>query len=320
MLPECYFYGSYPIKYSMRIIRRLKPNLTRIFCLILCIILTVAVPFLAYRNADLTETENPMTVLHLWQIDSFEGGRGSRADYLQSIADDYSENNYITVTSISADAARENLKKGTVPDLISYGAATYGIESYIRHYECWAYGSYCLLTLEEDSEFSDVRADNTIINGGIDNLIGAVAVLYKLTGAPIDRPTGAYVKLIQGKYKYLLGTQRDLFRLKMRGLQFSVKPITVYNDLYQNISITTTDKKRSEIAENFIKFLLSSQNFTNKIGLMCKGIKLYDDEMSILEELSYDYVLSSPVSESYRNELESAISSADINLIKNLLN
>lgn len=261
-----------------------------------------------------------MIVLNLWQIDSFEGGRGSRANYIQSIAETFREDCYITVTSISAEAARENLKKGTVPDMISYGAGIYGIESFVRQYDCWANGGYCLLTLEEESDFSDVTVENTIINGGIDNLVGAAAVLCGLHKASTDRPTGAYVKLIQGKFKYLLGTQRDIFRLKSRGVAFSVKPITEYNDLYQNISITATETERVKISDLFVKYLLSASEKVSQIGLMHNGTKLYDNELSVLEGITYENSLRIPVSESFYKQLNSAISAGDRNLIKNLLN
>lgn len=270
-------------------------------------------------NGDAGAESSQMTVLSLWQIDNFEGGRGSRADYLQKLSDQYSDNCYITVTSISADAARENLKQGTMPDIISYGAGIYGIENYIKNYKTWCNGGYCILALGENVDFSDISAENTIINSGIDNLSGAAALFCNLDGAFKDRPTGAYVKLINGKYKYLLGTQRDIFRLKTRDVQFSVLPITEFNDLYQNISVVTNNPTKMIAAENFIDFVLQNSQSISKLGLFKEGFKLYDDELNLLEGITYNYKLNSPVSKTTSDEINNAILSGDIILLKNLL-
>ncbi|MDE6598046.1 MAG: hypothetical protein K2K60_05365 [Clostridia bacterium] len=262
-----------------------------------------------------------MSVLNVWQIDSFEGGKGSRAAYLQNIGNEFSENSgcYVTVTSITATAARENLKSGNVPDLISYGAGTHGIESYIvgkTPYFCWCNGGYCVLTTTEGADFSDISAENTVINAGTDNLAEVCALFCGLNGADVEKPTGAYVKLINGKYKYLLGTQRDIYRLKTRGVAFAVKPVTEFNDLYQNISITS--KNKAKIAQNFIAFLLKKRETVNKLGLITDGVKLYDDEMSVMEGLTYNYTLKATVSENTKTEINSAFNDGDIKKLKPL--
>lgn len=304
----------------LNLFKKLRPRLPRIFCLTLCLIVLISVPCTIFSRTPNAGRGEEMAVFTIWQVDSFEGGRGSRADFLQTMADEFSDERiYFTVTAISAAAARENLQNGTAPDLISYGAGTYGIESYIRGYTTWCHGGYCLLTLDENADFTDATAQNTVVNAGIDNLSGAAALLCGLNGAVSDRPTGAYVKLLGGKYRYLLGTQRDIFRLKTRGVAFSVLPITQFNDLYQNISIVTTDPDRAYIAQKYVDFLTEHAESVRKLGLMADGKRLYDDELSNLEELSYEFRLISPVSSATRTALEQAVSTADINLLKNLL-
>ena len=87
----------------------------------------------AFVNYADGEEDDALQVLTLWQIDSFVGGRGSRAEYLRSLAQDFakSANVYIEVTALSSDAARTNISAGVVPDIISYGAGFYGIESLV---------------------------------------------------------------------------------------------------------------------------------------------------------------------------------------------
>jgi len=263
---------------------------------------------------------NDKTVLKVWQIDSFEGGRGSRADYLQSLGNTFSEKNdcYITVTSLSADAARMNITDGNLPDLISYGAGCYGLENAICGYTVWCCGGYCLLTLDSSADFSDVNFDNTVINEGKDNLCGVAALLCGVSGATFEKSTSAYVSLINGKYKYLLGTQRDIFRLKTRGESFTVKPITEFNDLYQCISVTTQGV-RDALSQKFIDYILSQSEELGKIGMLSEKEKLYDDEMKVMEGLKFDYRLVSPISEQTKNTIEKCVSDGDINKLKNLL-
>lgn len=304
-----------------------KKHILRALAFILCAAIFIATPILMAnfgKDKKVVAEDSGMTVLNIWQIDCFEGGKGSRASYLQSVGDDFYKNNncYITVTSLTSTAARENMKNGVVPDMISYGAGIYGIEGAIRGktpYYCWCNGGYCFLTLEEGADFSDISKENTVINRGTENLADACALMCGINGADADKPTGAYVKLINGKYKYLLGTQRDIFRLKTRGVAFKIKPVTEFNDLYQNISITTGDSKRAAQAEKFIKFLLGKSDGISKLGMTVDGVKLYEDELSAMEGLSYDCTLKTPVSESAKNEIFSAISNCDKEKLKSLL-
>lgn len=301
-----------------------KRIILRIISFALCLAILVATPpLIAANNSQDIDIESAMSVLSIWQIDSFEGGKGSRASYLQTVGNECFKNSnaYINVISLTASAARQNISAGRTPDLISYGAGTFGIESIICGeipFFTWAHGGYCFLTTDANADFSDINYKNTVINKGIDNLSSAVALFCGLEMSAVEKPTSAYVSLIQSKYKYLLGTQRDIYRLKTRQIDFKIKPITEYNDLYQNISITTTDTKKAEIANEFINYLLNQEENIVKLGLMGNE-KYYEDELSELEQVEYDYKLIGPVSESTHNELENAIGNLNINLVKNLL-
>lgn len=305
--------------------KKTKTVIVRIIFFILCISVIISAPIVMSVNANekKNSSENAMTMLTVWQIDSFEGGKGSRANYLQTVGNECfkNSNTYVNVVSITAFAARENILAGNTPDLISYGAGTYGIESIIygkTPYFTWAHGGYCFLTLDENADFSDIDCQNTIVNKGVDNLSAAAALFCGVEKATVEKPTGAYVSLIQGEYKYLLGTQRDIFRLQTRQVNFKVKPITEFNDLYQNISVTTSDANKAALANRFIEFLLNQGDNIAKLGLMGNG-KYYDDEMSKMENLNYNCKLISPISESAHMELLSTIGKSDINLLKKLL-
>ena len=302
----------------------MNKKLRLIFLCLLCIVIIIVMPIMSTTKSS-ASSKNNMYVLNLWQIDSFEGGKGSRASYLQGIANSFSKsgNCYITVTTLSSAAARENLKKGTIPDLISYGAGTFGIESYINGdspFYTWCHGGYCFLCLNENSDFSDISPGNTIINEGTENNSKVAALMCGVEGATYDKPTGAYVKLINGKYKYLLGTQRDIYRLKTRGLSFSIKPVTAFNDLYQNVSVTASDAYLASKAEEFINYLLKNGEKVAQLGLMVDRKSLHSDEMKAMEGLTYECKLVSPISANTKAEIDEAISNNDLKKLKKLFN
>lgn len=292
--------------------------------IIIIIALCIAVPVLAVTIGKETTVEaDKMQQITVWQIDGFEGGKGSRAQYLQRSGEKCFKNEkiYFTVHSLTAEAARANFGRGVTPDLISYPAGFAGVESLINGrdftYRTWCRGAYCILTTEETADFSDVSAENTVINAGKDNLSSVAAALCGLQTARYEQPTNAYLQLIGGKCKYLFGTQRDIFRLKARNAAFSVKPVTEFNDLYQNISILTTDGSKYESCLKFTDYIINNPN-AGTLGLF-DGSELCAEELKTLSDLQFDCVLNFPCAESYTNELKKTAENGDVNKLKTLL-
>lgn len=310
-----YFIGLLRIKYTMR-------KLTRFIFACLCICAVAGGCVAAFVNYADGEEDDALQVLTLWQIDSFEGGRGSRAEYLRSLAQDFakSANVYIEVTALSSDAARTNISAGVVPDIISYGAGFYGIESLVSegYGKAWCRGAYCLIALS-GTDFSSVSTANTVINEGKDNLVSVAALLSGLQGADYAAPTSAYVSLISGEYDFLLGTQRDVIRLQIRGESFEVKPLTEFNDLYQYISVLTRDGEKAAVAEEYVNYVLSHGESLTRIGMLCDGETLYSDEMHALEGVDFSYTIPAVASSGAVVEINKAARSGDINLLKSLL-
>lgn len=276
----------------------------------------------AFVNYADGEEDDALQVLTLWQIDSFEGGRGSRAEYLRSLAQDFakSANVYIEVTALSSDAARTNISAGVMPDIISYGAGFYGIESLVLegYGKAWCRGAYCLIALS-GTDFSSVSTANTVINEGKDNLVSVAALFSGLQGANYAAPTSAYVSLISGEYEFLLGTQRDVIRLQTRGESFEIKPLTEFNDLYQYISVLTRDEEKAAVAEEYINYVLSHGESLTRIGMLRDGVTLYSDEMHALEGVDFSYTIPAVASSGAVDEIKKAARSGDINLLKSLL-
>ncbi len=303
---------------------RHKKIIARAIWFAVCLSVLLAAPLLIAANTGGNQPNNvTMNVLTVWQIDSFEGGKGSRASYLQNLGDKFSQttNCYVKVISVTSGSARQNLNSGVIPDLVSYGAGMYGLESYITDKTAahvWAHGGYCILTIDESADFSDISGQNTVINIGLENYSQAAALMCGVGEATKEKPTAAYVSLLNGKYKYLLGTQRDIFRLKTRNAAFKVKPLTEFNDLYQLISVTSKTQINAYLANKFINFVQSNSAELTKIGLMGDS-KLYQDEMSQMENISYEYTLTSPMGKEAKSAIDAAIKNSNMKLLKNLL-
>lgn len=302
-----------------------KKKIAVFLIIIIALIITVPILGVTVRKNGNNDKNDTMQSIVLWQIDGFEGGKGSRKQFLQNKASIYFKNQktYVSVVALSADAARQNIAIGSMPDMISYPAGFYGIENCVNakdlYYVNWCRGGYCLLSIDTSADFSDVSIENTVINSGKDNLVEVAAILCDLSEATLEPPTNAYLKLIGGNYKYLLGTQRDAYRLKTRNLSFKLKPITQFNDLYQNMSIITKDASKYQKCIDFVNYLTANDNGVGSLGLFYKDSQCEINELNELKNCSFDYTLNYPCSIGFIYQLRTAAKNKDVNKIKNLL-
>ncbi len=274
------------------------------------------------KKPNVNSGEEQFTNINLWQIDGFEGGKGSRKKFLEEIAEKVFKDKkiYFTVTAISADAAKINIEKGVIPDVISYHAGFTGIENMISGrdfiYKVWCRGGYCLLTLEMSADFNDLNDSNCVVNAGKDNLAEVCAAMIGVKGATKEPPENAYLKLLNGKYKYMLGTQRDIFRLKTRDSEFKVKAVTEFNDLYQMISIITDDKQKYDTCKMFIDKLIVSD--VSKLGLLNDYCEV-EENIQELSKIDCKYKIMSFCSEDYIKKIKESANLGDLNKLKSLL-
>ena len=65
-----------------------------------------------------------MRVVLIWNVDTFEGGKGSRASFLNRVArlaEQTSDGVYYRVISYTAEGAQSAMAEGNYPDLLSFG-------------------------------------------------------------------------------------------------------------------------------------------------------------------------------------------------------
>ena len=114
----------------MKILRTIVP-----FLLCVCII---ALTPIAYRKTTKTNsfpsnTPTHKMILTLWNIDVFEGGMWSRADFLSAVASEYAKDGVLVmVVSHTIDSAKEMIKRGNTPDMISFGVGADFVTEYAK--------------------------------------------------------------------------------------------------------------------------------------------------------------------------------------------
>lgn len=258
-----------------------------------------SVCFWIYPAANVEDERDPAGydgILRLWHIDSFEGGKGSRASFLRNVASEYSEERgvFILITVHSSESAATALAEGDAPDLLSFGTdcpfvADFAVplEGYNFPYARaggdtlaypWCRGAYFLFTLADS--FDGVTEKNTVLSTNGKN---ASPVAAALSGMPSgeyvqEEPLQAYTDFISGKYAYLIGTQRDYWRLTARELSFEAELLGEFSDLWQYMCICTQQKERYIQCRDFMDYLLSEevQVRLSQIGMLSAKYAVYD--------------------------------------------
>lgn len=318
----------------------------RIFLSALCVAVLLVANLYAYPvlNAQIVkQPEGYAGVLRLWHIDGFEGGKGARSSFLQRAASYYEEQGgmLVLVTVHTAESAAREIEAGNTPDLISFGGAAEFVADVVRPLKGysfgpaeigdtayaypWCRGNYFLFSA--DGNYSDASAENTVISAGRGASAEAAACYAGMQGEySVEPSVQAYVHWIDGKYRYMVGTQRDVQRLITRGVAFQVQPLSAYNDLMQYIAICSDDAAHYNAALNFVESLLSekTQQMLTQIGMLSMRYSIYDaaDPLSVAESYSAK-TLPAFLSDNARTNFYTAARSAlrgDENGAKNLQN
>ena len=263
-------------------------------------------------NVNRTDEFQSQGIFELWHIETFEGGSASRTSFLEKQAIAFEKENkgvYIVVNSMSLEQFAINVSNDKYPNMISFGI---GIGDGIADKLCsidfdvgirdellcggifnkkqlampYILGGYALIS-KGDSQSNVV---GTGFKGSTNSLKSVVSNgLHINLSNEIDFDTyDAYDKFLKGKYDTLLGTQRDVYRIKNRvdkgtlsGVEYQF--LSGYTDLVQYISIVKTEAKDEEICKRFVKQLLSenTQQMLGKINMfsVLNNLKLYTDDI-----------------------------------------
>ena len=191
-------------------------------------------------------------VINVWQIDCFEGGTGSRTNWLKNICGGFEKKNngvYINVESVSIQMAKKLIESGQkLPDMISYGIGVGINEEQLEILEIetelpelsnvvyntaipWCMGAYFVIGDNDVSKwgndggvFETKKRNKIVYSIGIPERDGYDAY-YPILKKCDNSFNGEYAILTQtsselfAAYNYtfkvnrIIGTQRDLYRL-----------------------------------------------------------------------------------------------------------
>jgi len=264
-----------------------------IFGAILCFSIIFTFAF-GYKKIDeghyFGTAEEYKGIITIWQVDSFEGGVGSRKQFLLKVAREFEKQNpgvLVMVVDRTPESVKESMAKGEAPDMVSFGVGV-SVSNFIELKDLtgnkggnvgdktcaipWCRGGYVLIANPKLTSEIPNEIETLLISQGEYNLsTTAVAIEgIKVKNATVKKPMDAYVQFVEGKTPYFLGTQRDIHRLERRGFEVITKPIIKYNDLYQYISVTTSNTLKSYYSEKFIELLVSEsvQKSLSDIGML----------------------------------------------------
>ncbi len=273
--------------------------------LICCILFTATIgKNIIGKTEAITQSQEYKGIITMWQIDGFEGGTGSRKQFLLKVARGFEKENngvLIMVVDQTYQSATESIKNGKLPDLISYsnGLESSNILTEITpsktipscqmggktYATAWCRGGYVLISNPELTQevIPNNEIDCLLVSQGeyTEHLTAIVMEGIKVKSVKVKKPMDAYVEFVAGKMPYFLGTQRDLVRLNNRGMNVNAYPLVGFNDLYQYVSVTSTEQLKGVYAEKFIEYLISEkvQSKLTEIKMFSEYYKLnFDDE------------------------------------------
>ncbi len=222
-------------------------------------------------------------ILKICQVDTFEGGTGSRKQFILRLARDFERQNVgvlISVNSLTVD--NYNSQKDEY-DLVSYGvglevdsAVPIDAENFYNsgviddkvYALPWALGGYYIFSrqpLNSETTLKDVVVSQ---NDYTSPFVALSLSGYALENYQIKPPVDAYADFITGQKDYLVGTHRDINRIIARGEDCYITPLDGFSDLIQYVSVTTSDKEKSFYAQKFANYLANEgQTKLTNIGM-----------------------------------------------------
>ena len=275
--------------------------------LFLIIGLTFIIPKNSYEK--ISNNSGYKGVITIWQIDSFEGGKGSRASFLKSVSNSFSKKYKGVLTLVSShtvSSASKMINDGIIPDIISVGACGVDFSLYQkevgnlevegggknnnkRYFVPWAKSGY----------FKIVKGsgEKVIVSEGEYNssLIALALSKENFKSYKLLNVIDAFNEFLVSKDVTLIGTLRDVIRLQNRNVDCEIMPLGEFCDLYQYAVITSKDK--AYYSRLFIDYLLSNsvQNKLTDISLLSvnlKGIYSDNEPLSQLEKVKIKYMVS----------------------------
>lgn len=243
--------------------------------IIFSVYLVLAPVFLGRAFNARSAERTPKVVLEMWHVDSFEGGTGSRKDFLDRSAAAFEKENegvLISVINHTAESVKANFDRGIRPDLISFGVGVTDVLKYAKPLKTRRNGVFFDSGAEGDAAFfypyafgnyyiftnAASKGKGAVLSVGKNNFPKFAAKLAGKNYSDALSPLEAFATFAGGAYGELIGTQRDVYRLARRGVEFEVKPLGTFTDLVQYVAVTAEGENAAS-SEKFAEYLVSDE-------------------------------------------------------------
>ena len=297
-------------------------KLTSIVLSIICVAVFLGAIFIP--SAKVVEGEKGKTIITVWQLDMFEGGVGSRASYLKSVAAMFEKKNnvLIMVESKTKEDAEELLAKNISPDIISFSSGIQGVLERAKsldsdgfggeykgktYAKCWCYGGYVKVKRKGKNPSQIILSKNKIKNIELACLYNQIDI----SNAQEFEPKRAYEEFMANENSLLIGSQRDIYRLKKKIDNFDIEPLDIFTDLLQYASILSNDNEKILQCEKFINYLCTEgQKNINNLGLLSIDKTANNANNGLIDRLfdkKYTYTTSAFLSEDEIFEIEKTV-------------
>lgn len=285
--------------------------LKKLLIAILCALLVI-VPFFTAKNilnfeAFKNSTPKDILVLELWHVETFEGGSGNRAKWLEEQATSFKKTHKhinIMVVNLTPEQLVLQFNAGFLPDAISFGV---GVGEYIRdkcfpvngelatpfmmnYYYIIGNGDFMVKAgIGDREDLGNVLSHGGFVNKGKN--IDSISIGLKGFNNPLPAvnkltitekgltPYEAYERFVGLKSTFLIGTGRDYIRCKAReekGKMNNLKyeRLEGYTDLVQYFSVINgIDKDNADAVSLFLKYLLSPSVQQSLLDIGMHGVK-----------------------------------------------
>lgn len=243
---------------------------------------------------------NPLQIYEMWHIESFEGGGANRQNYLNQLALNYEKEHptimfmikriepnqleeALTLSKPHLFSFSEQVAKIVLPHLIEFNNEYNIMDNYIESAKHngklmalpFIASGYCYFTKTfSKNDLNLYTANNNSHNAT--PIIADKSINNNQTLTSYE----CYSKFVNSNNIKLLGTARDLFRIKnlesLGRFNVNYEPVSSFTDLIQYLGTTTNNKQ----VLNFIDYILNDTNqlkLANISLFSTKQLKLYTE-------------------------------------------
>jgi hypothetical protein len=274
-------------------------KIINIFLLVFCVAFGLMYCLNSFNNTPIINGNNDkIQIYEWWHIESFEGGGANRQNYLNQLALSYEKENptkLFMVKLIKADELADVLTQN-IPDMFSFSEQVANIVlPYLTAFENeynvkdnfiesatfneklmaipFIASGYCYFSKKNTANLDLYTANNNLHSAS------------PITSCEINKGQTltsyeCYTKFVNSNNIKLLGTARDLFRIKnlenLGRFTVSYEPVSTFTDLIQYIGITSSNKTLLQ----FVDYVMNDSNqakLSNLSLFSTKYLKLYSD-------------------------------------------